>query len=313
MNISSLVLGLATYVPGVNYLRYKVRGGGSTFSARYCYSVWMRHLVLAYDNGLKSMPKVVAELGPGESIGVGLAALLCGSDHYYALDVVDYSNTNKNISVFDELVILFHERAEIPGKDEFPEINPVLDDYSFPERILTPDRLAHSLSDKRLEKIRESIIDSGSVSSMINYQVPWNDPAVIDGGRVDMIFSQAVLEHVEELGKVYKAMHDWLSSDGFSSHQIDFKSHGTSEYWNGHWTCSKLLWRLIQGGRPYLINREPCSVHCDLHRGLGVEVVFEQRVMLPSMLTVDQLADDFKGVSDEDLTTSTLFIQSIKR
>ena len=77
--------GLATYVPGYEYLEPT----GGTSSARYCYSVWLRHLVMAYDSGLlQRPPATVAELGPGDSIGIGLAALLSGARKYHALDVV---------------------------------------------------------------------------------------------------------------------------------------------------------------------------------------------------------------------------------
>src|SRR3977135_940863 len=42
----------------------------ATQSARYCYSVWLRHLVNAWQQGLHTLPEVVVELGPGSSQGV---------------------------------------------------------------------------------------------------------------------------------------------------------------------------------------------------------------------------------------------------
>ncbi|MBM4372890.1 MAG: hypothetical protein FJ098_14650, partial [Deltaproteobacteria bacterium] len=80
-SLRQLLWGIATFVPGVRFLDR--RGTGGTGSARYCYSVWLRHLVLAKDRGLlDQVPATVAELGPGDSIGIGLAALLSGATAY---------------------------------------------------------------------------------------------------------------------------------------------------------------------------------------------------------------------------------------
>ena len=51
LKIGQLLYGVATYVPGVAAIFG--RGGGDTQSARYCYSVWLRHLVMAFASGLK--------------------------------------------------------------------------------------------------------------------------------------------------------------------------------------------------------------------------------------------------------------------
>ena len=74
------LVGAATFVPGVRGLLVSAKeafGLGGAVSARYCYSVWLRHVVLLAQNGLWKYPKSVAELGPGDSLGVGFCALLC--------------------------------------------------------------------------------------------------------------------------------------------------------------------------------------------------------------------------------------------
>src|SRR5437763_1374444 len=68
LKIGQLLYGIATFIPGVAAVFG--RGGGDTSSARYCYSVWLRHLVVAAANGFKVPPRVVAELGPGDSLGL---------------------------------------------------------------------------------------------------------------------------------------------------------------------------------------------------------------------------------------------------
>lgn len=46
---------------------------------------------MAYKNGLPVHPDTVAGLGPGDSLGFGLAALISGADKYFAFDVVEQS------------------------------------------------------------------------------------------------------------------------------------------------------------------------------------------------------------------------------
>lgn len=70
----ALLKRIATFIPGIERLACRYSGG--TISARYCYFVWLRHLVKAYENGLKTRFNRVAELGPGDSLGVGLAAMI---------------------------------------------------------------------------------------------------------------------------------------------------------------------------------------------------------------------------------------------
>ena len=60
MKIRTLLGGIASYIPGL-YEHFS-RGTGGTISARNCYSVWLRHLVMAYKNGLSTQPDTIAEL-----------------------------------------------------------------------------------------------------------------------------------------------------------------------------------------------------------------------------------------------------------
>jgi hypothetical protein len=99
-----LIFNAATFVPGISAIPAVKRriqnrsfGTGGTNSGRYCYSVWLRHLAHAANNGLQTCPRVVAELGPGDSLGTGIAALLSGAEQYVALDVVPHANVERNL------------------------------------------------------------------------------------------------------------------------------------------------------------------------------------------------------------------------
>jgi hypothetical protein len=283
---------------------------GGTNSARYCYSVWLRHLVLAKRAGLCTWPRVVAEFGPGDSLGIGLAAIVSGARKYYALDVVEYADSVGNLDILDELVELFTKNESIPEAGEFPLLRPALESYQFPHDILTDKRLQQNLASKRIESIKRALtntrLQNGDVE--IRYVVPWYDSDVIEPESIDMIFSQAVLEHVEDLEHTYRTFYRWLKNDGFMSHQIDFGCHHLAKQWNGHWAFSDLAWKLIKGKRPYLLNREPYSTHKKLLEQTGFEIVYEVKTSDSSGLAREQLSPGFQQLSEEDLVTRTVHI-----
>jgi SAM-dependent methyltransferase len=309
MKLKSVLEGAITLLPGAQAILHRPTGG--TDSARYCYTVWLRHLVLAQRAGLRAFPGVVAELGPGDSIGIGLAALLSGAERYVGLDVVLHANLERNLTMLEELVDLFSRRSAIPDQDEFPEVKPGLERYDFPAHVLPATRLAEALAPARLERIRRALREAPGAGSPIEYCAPWHDAAVIKPGSVELIFSQAVLEHVDDLEGAYAAMRRWLRPGGLMSHQIDFRSHGTAHEWNGHWCYSDLTWRLVRGGRPYLLNRQPRSVHARLLAAQGFRIVFEQAVTLASGVPRERLARRFRDLADDDLATAGWFVQAV--
>lgn len=311
MKLKPLISGAASYVPGIRRFVGR-RNTGGTDSARYCYSVWLRHLVMAAESGLPTNPGIVAELGPGDSLGVGLAALISGCEQYFAFDVVEYADVRKNLSIFDELLSLFDQRTPVPGNEEWPGVMPRLNDYTFPSHILDEKRLRNAMGRARIQRIRESISDPGRGDSAIAYKVPWNDGQVLEAGSVDMILSQAVLEHVDDLDHAYRTMFQWLKPSGFMSHTIDFRSHGTDWVWNGHWTYSDRVWAVIRGKRTYLLNREPCSRHMELMEATGFRIVKADRNAAESRLALYQLASRFRSLSQMDLETCALFVQGEK-
>src|SRR4051812_1903806 len=113
MELDQVVRGAATCIPGVSKVlsAWRPERTGGTDNAKYCYSVWLKHLTRLWASGSRRIPVTVAELGPGDSLGTGLAALLTGVEHYYALDVASYADPQRSIAILDELVQLFEERA----------------------------------------------------------------------------------------------------------------------------------------------------------------------------------------------------------
>jgi SAM-dependent methyltransferase len=314
-----VAFNLLTFIPGVGSLgpvrerlRKRAVGAVATSSARYCYAVWMRHLGKAAEHGARTDPRVVAELGPGASLGIGLAALLCGAECYYAFDVVRHAAAARNRTVFEDLVRLLEERAPVPDGRELPEARPTLADYAFPHAVLTPERLARSLAPARIERIRRSLERIDAPDSMIQYRAPWTDNGIIEDNAVDLVLSQAVFEHIDDLRGAYQTMRRWLRPGGLASHTIDFRSHGWSSRWDGHWGYSDLAWRLIRGQDVWSINRQPCSTHRQLLAQNGLRIVGEQLVRVPATLAPRQLAPRFRGLTEEDRTVSGAYFLCVK-
>ena len=314
-----IIFNLISFVPGADALppvqarlRKRSRGAEAAKSARYCYSVWLRHLVMAAENGLATDARIVAELGPGASLGAGLAALLCGAEEYHAFDVVEHTEVGRNITVFDDLVALFRARAPIPDEKEFPLVCPRLKTYAFPHDLLTESRLSAALDETRIARIRRSLDDVRSASSMIQYRAPWTDATVVQAESVDLVFSQAVLEHVDDLPTAYQAMGRWLRPGGLLSHTIDFRSHGWSRDWDGHWRLSDLQWALVRGKDVWSINREPWSTHRRLLTGQGLRIVGLQHEKSNPTHGRARLARRFGGVTEEDRGLSGIFCQALK-
>ena len=283
MKIRPVAKGLLTFIPGMQRILPKGRTGG-TNSARYCHELWLKHLAALQAGGMRSTPDTLAELGPGDSIGVGIAALLSGTNRYYALDVVRFSDAGFNLKIFDELVASFKARAA-------------------------------SLPENRIPLIRDALMSPGSEHQgvMIKYMVPWSDEQVIEPESIDVILAHAVLEHVVDLERTYRALSLWLKPGGMISLQIDFTSHGTSEKWNGYRAYSETLWKMIMGRRPFLINRQPCSVHMDCLKRNGFEIVSLSRVDRHDGITRSQLSSRWKDISDDDLVCSDIFVQARKQ
>ena len=113
---------------------------------------------MAHENGLSTQPNILAELGPGDSLGIGLAALISGANRYYSFDV-RHAGNKRNIEIFDELVELFKKREHIPDETEFPCMKPYLKAYGFPAHILTDERLNESLKQDRIRSIRNALLN----------------------------------------------------------------------------------------------------------------------------------------------------------
>ena len=308
-----VLLGLAARVPGLNH-RVVNRGTGGTDRASYCYGVWLKHLALLGERGVGTVPRTVGELGPGDSVGVGLAALLSGADTYLALDVKAYASEARNLEVFDELVELFARRAPRPTRG-WPDFDHLLDERLFAGGMLSEERLSRSLAAPRLSAIREALADGRSRDGSITlgYRAPWDRIDDVAKGSVELILSHSVMEHVADLDECYGACAAWLSPGGWMSHQIDFQSHGLASKWNGCWAyASDAYWELIAGRRDCKINRAPFSAHVGAMRAHGFEIECALQRHRSDGIARAELAPRWRELSDDDLACAGAFVQARK-
>lgn len=318
-----IVTGLLTYVPFLNQTLFRLRESLTGHSLRqvavatapYCYAVWMRHLIQWHTAEPGRFPETVAEIGPGNSLGVGLAALLSGVNRYYALDAVTQVDFQKNGDILEGLNELFTKKVNIPDHEEYPDLGPPLQSYAFPDHILPVARLSVSLNTKRLESIRRNIqrVSSQEENDMLIYITPWSGMLPSEMlESVDWILSQFVMEHVDDLPAAYEQFYGLLKPGGCMTHHIDFRSHWTSYEWNGYWAYEDLTWRLIRGKRPYFINRMPLSEHLSCIRRAGFEVLHLIKTKCDSGISPKQLARCFRNLSVEDLQTMGAMIVARK-
>jgi hypothetical protein len=307
MKIKIIMRGLIGYFPWLFRL-LKRTGTGGTDSSSYCYSVWLRHLVLLNENGMETHPDSIAEIGPGDSIGIGLNALITGASKYYAFDIIHHADLEKNIAIFDELVLMYECHENIPHGKEYEKIKPKLSNYDFPSDLLTDKYLEKVLNKTRLNNIRKAIISGVCADFEIKYVVVDANMINLNEGSLDLIYSQAVMEHVIDINDAYRFMGKYLKNAGFLSHEIDYSAHETHDLWYGHWTFPRWLWKIILNGRQYAINRYPNSYHINVLRKNGFHIQYEKPFWnKPAEGVNKKLIEDLR-FSDRDLKISSCYL-----
>jgi hypothetical protein len=238
------------------------------------------------EHGFRVKGAQIGELGPGDSIATGLAALLCGADRYCGLDAIRYSAQVDLEKMAGEITGLLTARTR-------------LRDGRFPDEAIDWSGLA-----TKIETVRAGIRAGVNNGELLRYYAPWTTSGMIAGGSLDLIFSEGVLQCIDNLPETYRAMFAWLKSGGYASHAVGFSGAYLSPYWNGHWAYSDWEWRLVRGRRPFLLNRAPASTHIRIAEEAGFEVLAVNRAYYSGGLDVGALAPRFRAMSPDDLQTS---------
>lgn len=300
-------------LPGASWAHRRLALRPNPAPTEASYGIWLKHLCLASTHTSAGFPRRVAELGPGLSIGVGLAALVSGAEFYGGFDVIPFVKREPMLEVFDQLVTLFRKRTRPANASGFPDYQDALDSDGFPSNVLGGDHLERALDPERLANLREQVqafARNGNESDhpSICFRAPWrHDGYKLDGG-FDLVLSHTVLQHVVELEETVRQLRRWLRPGGVTTHQINFDCHGVASTWNGHWACPKWQWRLALGRKDFLINRIPVSVYLDLAEKAGLDVLQVFRRNDLSGYPRDAFPDVWRNMSTEDAVTRGAFI-----
>jgi hypothetical protein len=280
---------------------------GATFgtgSSAFCYSVFLRHFsyISQFTNG--KVPRVVAEFGPGSSIGMGLAALIAGAELYYGLDIEDHTDSARNLLIFDDLVDLFRRRTPVPSHGLHETTFPPPLKWEFPERL---EKSLDSLLDReRIGSLRDDL--SRRSGKFIQIAVPWTAADIVPAHSIDWLFSHSVMEHVDDFEGAYQCFARWLKSRSMMTLNIDYRSHEMTRHWNGHWALSDLTWTLMRGRRPYLLNRVTHSGHINLIKYHKFSIEKELHHLPEGGLPKDKLAAAPRHITGADSVIGMAFV-----
>jgi hypothetical protein len=304
----SILRGAASYIRWLE-IQKPTTGSNIHNNARYCYGVWFRHLKLfqKYNDG--KMPSIIAHIGPGDSLGVEISALLSGIDECISLDISRYWDVTTNMTVYNDLVELFEKKVTIPDSNEFPQFH----SYRFSNEIpvLLPKIDSKEWTDRK-QKIADAIeYEENNIGTILTSIINWNSRVDKYEGSIDFIMSQDVMEHVEKIEVVYQEFWNMLKPGGTMSHQIDFSSH-IGGIWNEHWRYPNFLWKwLIWGNKTFPLNRLPLSEHIRAISNTGFNIILIT-TLKEKGIERKSLAREFYKISDDDISIRSCIIVAIK-
>jgi len=146
-----------------------------------------------YTNNFSLKSKNILEVGPGPDLGTGILFLLKGANSYTAIDKSNLLTAPKEF--YNQLISNF-------------EIN--------------------SNNNRGLLEIIEKLKTSSQKIDYPNFKYLnisiCNASAGLEN-KFDLIFSQAVLEHINDIKKAFQEMHKLLQDGGVIYHEIDFQTH----------------------------------------------------------------------------------------
>jgi methyltransferase family protein len=214
--------------------------------------------------------RTIMELGPGDSISSAVIAKALGADRTILVDTAAYAKSD--LAPYRRLV----ERLEREG--------------------LSPPTLTGVATLSDLLVRCNAVYLTNGLSSI----------KTVSDGSVDLVFSQAVLEHVRksELAAVLRETFRITRSDGFGSHRVDLTDHFSGQL--NSLRFSEKLWEaewMVRSG--FYTNRIRFVEMCRMfeHAGFDVNVVQTDRFSdLPTPRA--KLTEPYRSLPDEDLLVS---------
>jgi hypothetical protein len=264
--IKAIAKGMLTYIPGVAYIldKKKRTSKHSGSNAEFCYTLWLSILVNFEENGIIPDFEKVGELGSGGSVGIGICALLTGSKQYFALEIEDHYDRENNLKLLDEIVSLFKNKT--PISTHYNQLNIKISNYDYPSYLINQ----RFLDNKFIEELQTDINSCCVGSKHFNIIYDWHTKPSLN---LDLVFSRAVMEHVNDPNQIYKRLAHNLKPGAFTFHDIEFHSHDITSNINGHLDITKGVWKIIFGERAYFLNRWTLQEHISALENLNYQII----------------------------------------
>ena len=270
---------------------------GGTSDSNYIYSLFLR----TFDNYYtinKNIPKHVLEVGCGDSNIVSLLWILVGSKSVVAIDALNYLKK-------DKLYYLFKKSSDLLISRNFCQlnINPRLnlDIYENLWKVLPSKDILINRQKLILGEIKNYL--NGNDSNLFSYDSSYTINKVFSF-KFDFIFSQAVFEHIENPKEVLVFLHNNLTEKGIIYTNVDFKSHGVSTLYNGHYILNESQYKFISSTFVFrYINRLPPSWFREVFES-SFNLIHEEKIILNNNIKLNNFIE-----SDLEIGSS-LFISS---
>ena len=262
--------------------------------ADYAISVFVHHYRQLCAAGFRSTDKIL-EVGPGRNLGTALL-----------MWAVNHSREERPVTVF-------------------------LWD-AFPNMHVTPDSLRQTaqalLETPALSSLREVGIDEGMTRSVlgavacgkiwadVRYRVQPVSELLVSAEvtGVGLVYSQAAIEHVWDVAKLWRSLIGITRSGGWHSHVIDLADHGRRESnyiemleWSpwAYW----LTMRFIPGA----VNRWRACQHFEFIAAHGLRVVHVSRQIQKGLpIPRQRIAQVFRTLPETELCTTNLDVVALK-
>lgn len=223
--------------------------------------------------------KAVLEIGPGNSLAIGLLFLACGAKKVFLVDRFKHL-------FWDEYDIAFHRKVLARIEKEFPFTTVASKAIIF--------------------------TNSGSIDfdrSKIQCRLGDAAKLPLENSSIDIVFSNAVLEHVHDVRKAISEMSRVTKPGGFGIHEIDLRDHFFQA------TPLKLLrypdwlWNLMTWNRPGYTNRLRLPDYLKLFKASGflIEKLVSTREYKGELSSL-KMARKFTGYSSNEIKTLAFWV-----
>lgn len=259
-------------VPYSFWKRIGIYSHGEMQDADYAMRTLNFHIV---ESGLSGRSGLTGlEMGPGDSVGSAVAARAMGFSAFHLVDAGDYAT--KSVETYQAIGEVCRRKG------------------------LTPPDLAQAT---RFDDVLRACRATYSTGGLQSYRD-------IPSASVDLIFSQAVLEHVRrgEFAQVAAEMRRILKPDGIASHQIDLRDHLGGGLNNmriaSRWWETEFM---AQSG--FYTNRIRFSEMCRIFEQAGFHVdVASVDKWRAAPIAIAKLASEFRHLDPEDLLVSSFHV-----